>query len=269
MKKLLLIALASGLCLASPAGAEVLFQDSFEYGNTTQNIQDVSAWVTGSGVVMYDHDGGLTTAGLDGEAGGSMHHDYGSGNRGGPVAVSVNPFPGTAAGSEWWFAGLLQVANNDGTTSVTFSNGQSVNHIGFGSDANGNIVLIASNNGGSAAAHDTGLDVTLGETILFIVRGTKGTGTSPTNSFVDIWVNPSDTSSVAALGTPTWGTGTDSKFGRETGAYTSVSVGLSFQSRADEIRMGETLSDVVIPEPATMSLLALGGLAILRRRRAA
>jgi hypothetical protein len=36
----------------------------------------------------------------------------------------------------------------------------------------------------------------------------------------------------------------------------------------DEIRVGTTFSDVTpIPEPVTMSLLALGGLALLRRRR--
>ena len=150
-----------------------------------------------------------------------------------------------------------------------FGNTQSVNGIGFGSDSSGNIFLKASNNGGAAEEWDTGLEVSLGETYLFIVRGTKGSGTSPTKSFVDIWVNPADTSSVAGLGTPTLGTGTDSKFGRETGAYDSVIVDLSYQSRADEIRMGETLNDVIVPEPATMSLLALGGLAMIRRRRKA
>ncbi len=36
----------------------------------------------------------------------------------------------------------------------------------------------------------------------------------------------------------------------------------------DEIRMGESYADVTpIPEPATMVLLALGGLAVVRRRR--
>lgn len=37
----------------------------------------------------------------------------------------------------------------------------------------------------------------------------------------------------------------------------------------DEIRIGSSYADVVVvPEPATMSLLALGGLALIRRRRA-
>ncbi|MFP4052634.1 MAG: PEP-CTERM sorting domain-containing protein [Phycisphaerae bacterium] len=268
MKRILTIAMLAGLLLASQASAGLLFSESFEYGDTRFDIDEdpATGWDTGSGVVDYDPVG-MTSDQLENEAGGSMHHDYGSGNRGGNKEVSVDPFPGSVAGSEWWFAGLLQIANNEESTAINFTNTQSVNSIGFGSDGSGNIILKASNTGSAAADQDTGLDVTLGETYLFIVRGTKGTGISPEDSFVDIWVNPADTSSVAALGSPDFGT-TGAKFGRESGSYNSVTVSLSHQSRVDEIRMGESLNDVVVPEPATMSLLALGGLAgVLRRRR--
>jgi len=37
----------------------------------------------------------------------------------------------------------------------------------------------------------------------------------------------------------------------------------------DEIRIATTFDEAAIPEPATMSLLALGGLALLRRRKRA
>jgi len=37
----------------------------------------------------------------------------------------------------------------------------------------------------------------------------------------------------------------------------------------DEIRIGTTLADVIpVPEPASVALLGLGGLMLLRRRRA-
>jgi hypothetical protein len=35
----------------------------------------------------------------------------------------------------------------------------------------------------------------------------------------------------------------------------------------DAIRIGDSYSDVVVPEPASLALMGLGGLLMLRRRR--
>lgn len=271
MKTRIAAAALAGLFAASAAQATLLYDQPFDYGNSTFVINGFDGWSTGSGVVDYDHDGGLDHAAMLGEIGGSMYHDHPSGNRGGPQPITVNPFPTDTAGEDYWFAGLIQLANHSGTSRIQFTNGQGVNTIGFGIDQDGDVILNASDNGGAASGIDTGIDAAAdGSTYLFLVRGTVGTGTSPTNSTVEFWFNPADTSSVAALGTGAnyFTTGADSKFGRDSGAYSSASVNISFQSRADELRIGESLADVIgVPEPGSLALLGLGTLLMLGRGR--
>jgi len=49
--------------------------------------------------------------------------------------------------------------------------------------------------------------------------------------------------------------------------FDRVSIQFKDNSMVDEIRFGASYADVAVPEPATLALLAMGGLAALRRRR--
>ena len=100
------------------------------------------------------------------------------------------------------------------------------------------------------------------------MQAIRGSGTfNDRESTINFWFNPQDTSSVGALGTPDF-TNSLSKFGR-TGVWDEVSIGLSNQSRADEIRFGDSLDAVMIPEPGMLLLFGMGlfGLMAFRHRR--
>jgi len=253
--------------------AAVLFEESFEYGGSLDDIRNVSTWDTTSGVIDYDPTG-LDAPGMNGEAGGSILHNFSGGSRSANLSISVDPFPTASAGDEFWFAGLIQLNSLtfNNSTGFSFSNGQSVNNMGFFINSSGDVILNASDNGGAASSIDTGEDITATGTYLFLSRATIGAGPdSDKQSTVDFWFNPTDTSSVAALGAATFSTGADSKIGRSTGAYSSVSVNFGSENeRVDEIRFGESLVDVVgVPEPGTFALvgIAFGTLLLIRRQR--
>ncbi len=277
---------AAGL-LTGHAEGSILFWDSFEYGDERDNIQDVSDWETTSGVLMYDPDMGLTHPGLDEEAGGALQHDFGSGNRGPNHPIDpLDPFTGQPEGTELWMAGLIQLENEDEPgerTRVALETGSVVNTFGFGfepivetvDEEEQTVGMEVSVNAWQDDAvgrwNRTGIEVEPGDgqTHLFLLRGVKGSGESPNDSLIEFWFNPEDTSSLAALGTPDWQSDpNDTRWGREEEPpYEEIAVRLSHQSLVDEIRLGSSLDSVIIPEPASLSLLGLGGLVLLGRRR--
>ncbi len=277
MNKLLTTAVGAVFAAGSSLSAALLFSEGFDYGSSDiSDIRNLSNYTGNTGVIDYDADGGLTSTAMNGEVGGALFYDFGSsGTRSVENSDAVfDPYASASAGDTYWISGLIQY-NTLGNVFILFENGETVNEWGFGIDAEGDVVLRASDDGAVQAALDTGVDAAAdGSTYLFVSRATIGNGTdSDKQSTVDLWFNPSDASSVGALGSPTFSTGADSKIGRSTGAYTELTFnpGGSPNARIDEIRFGDDLVDVigVVPEPSTYGFL-LGSLVLilaLRRKR--
>ena len=280
LKSVFITASIAGAHFLSIASAELFFSESFDYGPNDTPLANVSDWTGSTTTIRYEANG-LTHPGLPGESGGNFHHDWDSGNRSTSRTISVDPgFDTAQPGDEFWMVGLIQLGNHSGTSNIRLSNSASAgtSDLGFGvfgaDDTNetfvqGEAFVYSSHNGSGGQNNPSGVVLNAdGSTNLFIVQAIFGSGTSADRgSTINFWVNPADTSSLAALGTPDY-TNTDSKFGR-VGTYTSASIALSYQSRADEIRFGDSFDAVMIPEPGTLVLvgIALGSLCLFRRRR--
>ncbi len=176
---------------------------------------------------------------------------------------SLSATPTANARAVW--AGLSN--DNANATSVSTNVGFSVigNNAGNGYDM---VARIGANDG-------TEIALTLGSPILIVGKYSLN---AVGNEFMEVWLNPA----TSTLG------GADLTSGSSAGGYSSLSasstingasfafnaagaLGNTFTGTLDEIRVGDTYADVtpVIPEPASMTLLAVGGLMMLRRRRGA
>jgi hypothetical protein len=221
------------------ANAATLFNDSFDYGDVTADLDSVSSWSSGSTYNDYDHDGGLDVAAMNGETGGAVLSDRPGGNN--TFGLSGSPsidMTTLSEGDTVWFAVLFQYVTGTATNHYLTTGGGSVTSLGFQIASGGDVeVWCSDNGGGSNTFHDTGVDAGSG-TYLMLLRATKGSGTSPTDSVVDFWFDPADASSVSALGSPDWTTGADSKFGRDGQSISGLTALSSQAGRTDEIRLG-------------------------------
>jgi len=88
---------------------------------------------------------------------------------------------------------------------------------------------------------------------------------------VTYWVNPSDLSDETSLTSTADATGTVNTFSMDTNSRIDRSFVVTNDWSAsffwDETRLGYDLESVVIPEPGSLALLGLGGLALIARRR--
>jgi hypothetical protein len=248
--------------MTHPVYAENLFRESFDYGDTTTALASTSSWSSISAVLKYDHDGGLEHPQLGGETGGSMWLDFDAARAAGNSADFTNLLmDDLGEGGVIWFASLHQFVS--GNTTHVLDTGANFADIGVSISSGGAISVRASKNTSANYYNNTGHSISNG-THLLLLRYTKGTGSSPVDSQVDLWINPSDTSSETALGTPDWTLDSSDgqiKWGRDGYSLTRIAVAQpSQQGRIDEIRIGQVYADVVgevLPPPPTGTVICV------------
>lgn len=230
-----LIAAALVLGMASVACADILASDDFDYtGLLTDN-----GWTAYSGA-----DGSITANGLVASVGGGAEDirfttafaDQGTGDTFASFVLNVS-----SAGSGSYAFGFL-----DGT-SMESRFGIIVGSTGY--------TLNVYGNGTSSLGATAELSLSTDYTITLAYDATTYTHS--------LWVNatPSDEGTPDLAYVSGSNTGIDNFFIRQTSGDSDYTMG--------SLVVGENFSDVVtaIPEPATMSLLGLGALAMVLRRK--
>ncbi len=302
------LALAAAALAATPASAELIFSDSFDYtlndsivGKNGGDWDASRAWTAG-GDTNGSLDAATVAAGLtlsDYATSGNAVSLLTNSNGDGYTAYSAaRQLPGSAsfaASGDLWVSYLV---NHNEDPSFANENFQSFADIAVSSpsrlkttsrtlfDDNNpdNIKVGANNSSGSVSAAVVLQDTT------YLVVGKFGAVNAPNFSggttatmwifdaaaYDDYKVGSLDESGLdtSTLSRVTHQTGTD--FGSQLDSddffrLTSVTdFGINNRAIYDEVKLGTTLGDVVVvPEPASVALAAAGGVLLLRRRRSA
>ena len=249
-----------------------LYHQQFDYtsGQNGDTFTDTNfpgeGWSSGTGVITYQHDAGLTYPGLSPSAtGGAMVYDFGggTGSRSATQADAFLDYGDFAAGQVFEFSALLRVERADfNSVSVAFNSGSVVNNVSLGVNAT-NMFATAWMDGGTTTV--TGPEWSLDTTHAFLMRVTQGTGASPTNSLVEVWFNPDYSNLGAADFTST----SDTRIGRGGAGNAYTGVTYSGGTIGDARVIWDEVQVVAIPEPGTLALIgiALGCLMAFRRRK--
>jgi len=264
---------------ASSAQATLLFYDGFDYA-ATNNIDGVGGWIDPSGVVGVSAVG-LTYTGLATEGGSAKKKLPQTGNIGSNGGTQAHTI----------VAGLAdQFRSESNVFYLSYLAGDST-----GSPTSmarrGNLAVFAHDGAGTPAQDGLSMGTTGGMAMQVLDLGAgegnasagDAAGTKMLLARITMKVGDDE---FAGILNPDLATVVDSDFNSADTAYGNISASASDSidwlglwigtwgvtddgdnTVMDEIRIGTTLADVMpVPEPASLALLAVGGLALLRRR---
>lgn len=258
--------LAATVGLAATSANAALYQQSFDYGASVLDFgSDLSGdgWTDSTGLITYDPSGGLTYANHVGNTGGAWQMDHTSSvARSATQNIADIDLAGTAGQVSYFFA-LGKATNSTNGGSVKFESAGAVNDVTF--TLSGGAISATVFGSGSSSVTSGTQSVADGESFAILVKATQSASASPTDSLMEVWLNPN----LLSLGAADFSTA--SKFGRHGAGQAMSSVNVAGTAGPDmywdELIWTTDFNDIAVPEPGSLALIGLAGVMVMSRRR--
>lgn len=287
MNKHLVAAMMVLAIAAGTASADVIAEDSFltpagsEYDLGALNAQSPALTGFADGDAWDADDDSYNTFtvisdGLDYEglasSGGAVRLDRNETTVITDLKDAVRASNGNAAGETVYFSALIQHNGASAQFGIKMQ-GKNVNWIGF--DESGHLTLFSQSGGGGSSDHGPATSTaTYSAVTHLLVAKLVDNGGGSGQDRLSVYIDPDLSGGEPTSANLTLDVGTAGFYPSNNG-LDSIGLrgdnpgGQSTEPIFDELRVGDAWADVTpIPEPATMSLLAIGGLgALLRRKR--